>query len=372
MTPSAPDNTQSAGLSALCAPPPDGNRRVIVGLSGGVDSSVAAALLLERGWEVIGAALRLWHATAAPSFDDAAAVAAALGIPFRVLDVREQFYHTVVVPFAAEYARGRTPNPCVFCNPGLKFAALLSEAERRDAAWIASGHYARIIRAADGTAHLHRARSLRQDQAYMLYRLTQRHLRRLLLPLGELPDKATVRQLARRFRLPGAARRDSQDLCFVNGDYRPLLRQLHPQSVRPGPILDEDGHVLGTHRGLSAYTVGQRSGLRISAPQRLYVLRLLPEQNALLVGPAERLWQRQCSLESVTFTVAPPESPFRAQTRVRYHAPLAPSTVRLLPEARAEVTFDEPQRGPAPGQSLVWYRGDEVLGGGVITASRAA
>ncbi len=356
---------KSTAESVLFSPPAD-NRRVVVGLSGGVDSSVAAAMLLEQGWDVIGVALRIWHATDETSFEDAAAVAATLGIPFRVLDVRERFFQTVVAPFAAEYARGRTPNPCVICNPRLKFAALLEEADRCGAGRIATGHYARVTWDETGRAHLRRAISSRQDQAYMLYRLRQAHLRRLVLPLGEVADKESVRRTAARLHLPGAARRDSQDLCFVAGDYRPLLRELHPQSARPGPILDESGTVLGRHQGLAFYTVGQRGGLRLSSSQRLYVLRLLPEKNALLVGPAERLWHRHCSLEQVTFTVEPPRSPFRAQARIRYHAPLAPATVTLQPEGRALVTFDEAQRGIAPGQSLVWYQGDEVLGGGVI------
>ncbi len=345
------------------------HRRVVVGLSGGVDSGVAAALLLEAGYEVVAVALRMWR------FDDeaeapteaAASVADALGVPLRVVDVRSRFLQGVVRPFVEAYARGRTPNPCVFCNPTLKFATLLAEAEAVGAWWVATGHYARVRHTPQGS-HLLQAISSRHDQSYMLYRLTQRQLRHLRFPLGEVADKETVRALARDYGLPVAERAGSQDLCFVGGgDYRTLVQAMLPSAVRPGPILDEAGRTLGEHRGLPFYTVGQRRGLGIAAPQPLYVLRLDAEANALIVGPRVHLDRRSCRLTDVTFTQGnAPASRFTAEGRIRYRAPRVPLTVEMG-EGQAHVTFAEPQRGVAPGQSLVLYRGEEVLGGGVIS-----
>ncbi len=346
--------------------------RVVVGLSGGVDSAVAAALLLETGFEVQGVALHLWQAPFAAAGSDpiagAQAVAVALGIPLTVVDLRARFYREVVQPFVDDYAKGLTPNPCLCCNPTLKFAALLAAADQARARWMATGHYARVERLPDGSARLLRARSSRKDQSYALYRLTQDQLTRLRLPLGEVRDKAEVRALARRRQLPGAEQRDSQDLCFLRGgDYRPLLRQLRPDSLRPGPIRSATGEILGEHRGLPLYTVGQRGGLGIAAGERLYVLELRPQDNTLIVGPAQQLERGDCPLEAVTFIQgAPPTPHFEAPVRIRYQSPLVPATIHILPGQNAHVTFGAPQRGVAPGQSIVFYRGDVVLGGGVI------
>ncbi len=358
------------------------NQRVLIGLSGGVDSAAAAALLQSQGYAVEGIALQLWQAPTTPVASGSAAastVAAALGIPCHIIDVRSRFYETVVTPFLDAYAQGRTPNPCVRCNPTLKFAVMLEAADRLGAQWIATGHYARVQRDADGTAHLCRARNREQDQAYMLYRLTQRHLRRLLLPLGELASKAEVREIARQRQLPNAARRDSQDLCFMSGgDYRTLIAKLRPQSLRPGPIYDEAGHRRGEHRGLARYTVGQRRGLGIAAAEPLYVIALRPEENAVIVGPASSLERRRCTLAEMTFPTGAPPPPrcaaawdkpqptFEAHGRIRYRAPLIPVTVKMEDAHRAEVTLHKAQRGLAPGQSLVLYRDDEVIGGGII------
>ncbi|MFP4394964.1 MAG: tRNA 2-thiouridine(34) synthase MnmA, partial [Anaerolineales bacterium] len=351
------------------------NQRVLIGLSGGVDSAVAAALLQSQGYAVEGIALQLWQAPAAAGSADtatpAAAVANVLDIPCHVIDARSRFYETVVTPFLDAYTQGRTPNPCVCCNPGLKLAVMLEAADRMGVQWIATGHYARVRRDAKGTAHLYRARNYDQDQAYMLYRLTQRHLRRLLLPLGEIASKAEVREIARQRQLPNAARQDSQDLCFMSGgDYRTLVAKLRPQSLQPGPIYDETGQRLGDHRGLARYTVGQRRGLGIAAAERLYVIALRPEDNALIVGPASSLERRRCTLAEMTFpTGAPPAPTFEARGRIRYRAPLIPATIRMEGARRAEATLHQPQRGLAPGQSLVLYQEDEVIGGGIIQAT---
>ena len=366
----------------------DVNRRVLIGLSGGVDSAVAAALLQSQGYTVEGIALQLWEAPAAAGPADAATAAAAvanvLDIPCHMIDVRSRFYEAVVTPFLDAYPQGHTPNPCVRCNPTLKLAVMLEAADRMGVQWIATGHYARVRRDASGTAHLHRARNRDQDQAYMLYRLTQRHLRRLLLPLGEIASKAEVREIARQRHLPNAARRDSQDLCFMRGeDYRTLIADLRPQSLQPGPIYDEAGQRLGEHRGLARYTVGQRRGLGIAAAERLYVIALRPADNAVIVGPASSLERRRCTLAEMTFpTGAPPpprgaaaggKSPptFEAYGRIRYRAPLIPVTIRMAGAHRAEATLHQPQRGLAPGQSLVLYQEDEVIGGGIIQATKS-
>ena len=349
----------------------ENHKSVVVGLSGGVDSAVAAVLLQQAGFDVLGVTLHLWHVapeTTTSLADRARAITDALGIPLQVLDVRERFYHDVVLPFADTYARGQTPNPCVVCNPRLKFDALLAEADRVGATWIATGHYARVTHPSADPAQLLRARSRRRDQSYMLHRLTQRVLTRLRLPLGELEDKTAVRELARKLDLPSANVHDSQDLCFLaGGDYRPLLKEMRPESFKPGPILDETGNVLGQHQGLPNYTVGQRSGLGLATKGKLYVLALRSTDNALIVGPAERLQQSDCWLRDVTFTQdRPPALRFCANVRIRYRAPLVPAKVELLEEDLAHVTFDQPQRAPAPGQSVVFYQGDIVLGGGII------
>ena len=351
-------------------------RRGVIGLSGGVDSAVAAALLIQAGLEVQGVVLRFWEAPFVTLPEDATesarAVAATLGIPFTEVDLRERFYNEVVQPFLDEYTQGRTPNPCVLCNPTLKFEALLEAADQTGAQWIATGHYARVLHpSADATskeAHLLRSLNPQRDQSYVLYRLTQRHLTRLCLPLGDIQDKAQVREMARELDLPSADHPDSQDLCFLKGgDYRLLLQALRPDHLSPGPILDTSGRYLGKHKGLPCYTVGQRGGLGIATGAKLYVLALRPADNTMIVGPAECLERSTCTLEAVTFPLGTsPTPPFSADVRIRYHAPLMPAEIALLPDACARVTFLHPQRGIVPGQSVVFYRGEEVLGGGII------
>ncbi|HOU16093.1 MAG TPA: tRNA 2-thiouridine(34) synthase MnmA [Anaerolineae bacterium] len=347
------------------------NHCVVIGMSGGVDSAVAAALLQEQGFAVQGVTLKTWHTpftNAEVHIDLAAAVAEALHIPLHIEDVEARFYRDVVEPFVAEYVQGHTPNPCVMCNPTLKFAVLLEAADRLGARWIATGHYARIAHPEAGPARLLQAHNRQKDQSYALYRLTQRHLTRLLLPLGDIADKAAVRAMARRLSLPSADAEDSQDLCFMRGgDYRELLSHLRPEAIQPGPIFDESGKRLGEHHGLPYYTIGQRSGLGIAAAEPLYVLRLRSQDNAVIVGPASSLAQEACTLVALTFTTgAPPAEVFSAQGRIRYRAPRVDVTVRVLDAQRAAIHFAQPQRGVAPGQSLALYQDEEVIGGGII------
>lgn len=350
------------------------SRRVVVGMSGGVDSAVAAAQLLEAGFEVHGVTLALWQAPFVPAESDAGvrAVAAALGIPLTVLDLRERFFREVVMPWMTDYAKGLTPNPCVLCNPTLKFAALLEAADRLAAQWIATGHYARVAPDPDGTVALCEARNSQRDQSYMLYRLTQAQLSRLRLPLGDFADKAEVRAHAARLGLPNAAQSDSQDLCFLGGgDYRALLHQLLPDHLIPGPIVDQQGYELGQHAGLALYTIGQRSGLGLTLGVPQYVLELRPQDNALVVGPAEALLQSDCRLEGLTFVSgAPPAAHFEAEARIRYRAARAPAAIEVLEANGARVTFAAPLRGVAPGQSIVLYQETRVLGGGFISRQR--
>lgn len=340
--------------------------RVAVALSGGVDSSVAAALLAEASHDVLGVTMRLW-----PDQDTEPArlVCATLGIPFHVVDLEEPFRRAVVEPFCAGYAAGRTPNPCIACNRAVKFGALLRWALAKRTAgahYLATGHYARVTH--DGERyHLWRGLDRAKDQSYMLYTLGQRELRHVLFPLGEL-TKTRVRELARRRGLPAAGRPESQEICFVAGrDYRDFLRETTPDAFQPGPILHLDGRVLGRHVGLPAYTVGQRGGLGIAWPHPLYVVRLDPVNNALVVGPDEALWQREVLVANASYVAgAPPPGPMRVTAQVRYLAPAAPATLEPLFNARARLTFDEPQRAITPGQAAVFYAGEEVLGGGTI------
>lgn len=347
------------------------DQRIVVGLSGGVDSAVAAALLVHEGYEVHGVTLRTWHLEP-PRHDPtvrAQMIADSLGIPLMVQDVETRFYSRVVEPFVKSYSIGLTPNPCVFCNPTLKFATLLQVADALDARWVATGHYARTTRDAHGMAHLWRGRAKDKDQSYALYRLSQTQLQHIIFPLGEVASKHEVCDFARRTELPVAEVSESQDLCFMSGrHYTQLIETLLPHSLRPGPILDENGRVLGQHKGLHRYTIGQRGGLGIAAEHPLYVLRHDVAHNALVVGPRERLARQDCQATAVVFTQGnPPDTSFSAMARIRYRAQMVKATVTVLSPDRIHVRFHQPQYGVAPGQSLVLYRDEEVLGGGVIT-----
>ncbi len=352
--------------------------RVVVGLSGGVDSSLAAALLVEEGYTVCGVMLRLWaepragedeanRCCAPEAIESARLLAAKLGIPFQLVDAREEFRRAVVEPFVAEYGRGRTPNPCIWCNKDVRFRLLLRLADAYGAEHVATGHYARAQRAAGGAWQLWRGVDRDKDQSYFLYRLGQEELARALFPLGRL-RKQEVRQMALARSLPAAQREESQDLCFVaEGDYRRFLARAAPELLRPGPILDRAGRVLGEHQGLAAYTVGQRRGLRIAAGRPLYVLELRPQENALVVGPEEELGARALLAVGVHWVEGGvPGGPLRLEVQIRYRARPAPALVVPRGEEAAFVYFERPLRDITPGQSAVFYEGERCLGGGVI------
>ncbi len=350
-------------------------KRVVVAMSGGVDSSVAASLLVEAGYEVIGIMLRLWSEPSAgglsnrcctpQSVDDARRVAAQLNIPFYLVDVESQFKSAVVDYVVEEYGRGRTPNPCLACNREIRFSLLLQRALDLGAD-LATGHYARVIKA-DGRYHLLRGADAAKDQSYVLHVLGQEQLAHVLFPLGEL-TKPQVRDLARRRRLPVAEKAESQDICFLaNGDYASFVRTHAAAGREPGPLLDQSGNVLGQHSGLVNYTVGQRHGLGLATGMPLYVVAIDAVHNAVVVGPQESLLRQSLSVSELHFVAGEaPGATFRCQVRLRYKAREAPATVSVLPRSRAEIVFDEPQRPVSPGQAAVFYSGDEVLGGGVI------
>jgi tRNA-specific 2-thiouridylase len=359
-------------------------KRVLVGMSGGVDSSVAAALLREAGYDVIGVTLNVWPERDAMqalveredaccslgAVEDARRVAAQLGIPYYVLNFKDIFRRSVMDNFAAEYARGRTPNPCVRCNQFVKFDALLARAIAVEADYVATGHYARTDQdPATGRWRLLRAVDRHKDQSYVLYVMSQERLARTLFPLGGL-TKAEVRAHAARLGLGTAAKAESQEICFVpTGNYRDYLAQAAPETRRSGPIVDLDGRVVGQHDGIAYYTIGQRKGLGLAAGRPLYVVDILPDENRVVVGPREALLAAGCLIEDVNYVaLAGVLGPVPAQARIRSHAAEAP--VILLPAAvgRLAVRFATPQPAVTPGQTIVLYDGDVVLAGGTIAA----
>lgn len=348
-------------------------------MSGGVDSSVAAALLQQQGYQVIGMMLRLWNEPGAECYNrcctpDAMAqarrVAALLGIPFYAVDGQEAFYQQVVTPFLAGYTQGITPNPCAFCNRHVRWEFLLQRALALGADFMATGHYARLLRDPAGQAHLHRATDPHKDQSYILHVLSQEQLKHALFPLGEY-SKPEIRQLARDFKLPVSERSDSQDLCFLGqSDLRGFLQRHAPESVLPGPITDRQGRLLGQHQGLAAYTIGQRKGLSIAAPRPLYVLEKHLATNTLIVGEQSELGHSCLSTQPVHWiSGAAPAAPFQAALKIRSTAPLAPTWITPLRDGGMQARFDQPLRDITPGQAAVIYLDDEVLGGGIIKSA---
>ena len=365
-------------------------QRLVVGMSGGVDSSVAAALLVEQGYDVVGITLRVWpwrepedgakrfgSCCSPETVDDARAVARRLGIPYYLLNSEREFDQTVIENFALEYARGRTPVPCVVCNHEVKFGSLLQRARAWEAVGVATGHYARVTwEESVGRYWLWRGRDPRKDQSDFLWSLTQPQLAFARFPVGEL-TKDTVRAKAREIGLVTADKPESQEICFVpDDDYRGFLRRRIPQAFRSGPIVDAQGVVLGEHQGLANYTVGQRRGLGLSSAKALYVSALDPERNAVVVGAADEvevghLWAERANLISR----ANLDEPLTVTAKIRHGHTPSPATIHAASgdEAsgmRIEVRFETPQRGVAPGQSVVFYQGDLVVGGGVIASPR--
>ncbi len=356
--------------------------KVVIAMSGGVDSSVAAALLVEQGYDVTGMMLRLWsepgkedsnRCCTPDSMAMARRVAAKLDIPFYVVDAKEVFRQTVVQYFLDGYAAGWTPNPCLLCNRRIRWTFLLERALALGADFLATGHYARVVSDEKGRVKLLRAVDEGKDQSYVLHVLTQEKLRRALFPLGGY-HKSEVRQKAEAMGLPVYKRPDSQDLCFLAGeDYRAFLRRHAPETSLPGDIVNRKGELLGRHSGLANYTIGQRKGLGLHSPVPLYVLSKDASTNTLIVGEIHELGAVRLLAGEVNWIsgLAPTET-FRAKVKIRYTAQAAAAEVRPLDHGRqAEVRFDAPQRDITAGQSAVFYVGDEVVGGGTILSSFA-
>lgn len=359
--------------------------RIVVGLSGGVDSSVAAALLVEQGFDVVGITLRVWpwqeSTEAAQRFgsccspatvDDARQVARRLAIPYYLLNSEAEFDRTVIEDFAREYEAGRTPVPCTVCNRDVKFGSLLARARAWDAAAVATGHYARITQdAATKRFLLWRGVDEQKDQSDFLWPLSQAQLCAARFPVGGL-TKTEVRERARALGLVTAAKPESQEICFIpDDDYRGFLRRRIPQAFRPGPIVDSGGRVLGEHEGMAAYTVGQRRGLGLSTGRTLYVTRLDPSRNTVVVGDAREVEVDSLVAEQVNWiSIEELPGPLDVLAQIRHRHTPARATIRPG-ERGVEVRFEVPQWAPAPGQSVVFYQGDLVVGGGVIGAGRA-
>lgn len=357
--------------------------RVVVAMSGGVDSSLTAALLVRQGYDVIGVTMQIWDPNAPDDPDhrgccslsavgDARRVADILDIPYYVLNFRQLFNEKVVDYFLQEYARGRTPNPCIACNRYVKFAGLLHKARALGASYLATGHYARVGYDQQwGRYLLRKGVDQSKDQSYALYHLTQDILPYFLMPLGEFTKKET-RRLARELGLPVAAKPDSQEICFIpNDDYGAFFQVHMPEALKPGRIVDTHGRILGRHRGLPLYTVGQRRGLGIAADKPVYVVALDPERNEVVVGYDEDVYGKELIADDLNFiAVDTLTAPLRVTAKIRYNAKEAAATVTPLQEGAVRVVFDTPQRAITPGQSVVFYDGDVVIGGGVIREAK--
>lgn len=359
-------------------------QRVVVGMSGGVDSAVAAALLKEQGYDVVGVTLNLspkvddadaWErddsCCGLSASEDARRVADRIGIPHYVLNFRDVFAEKVIANFLDEYRHGRTPNPCIRCNNHIKFGTVLFKARALNADLVATGHYARVETDPEtGRRVLRKAVDLRKDQSYVLYVLTQDELQRTMFPLGEM-TKDETRALARKLNLPVANKPESQDICFVNErNYSDFLQKLAPDIAQPGPIVDLNGRVVGEHRGVAFHTIGQRRGLGLVSKDPLYVIDVDAESRTIFVGPEEALFDSELIADEANLVSAAalPE-PIPVQARIRYRMADAPATVVQVAPDRLRVCFEQPQRAITPGQAVVCYDGDVVVAGGTIEST---
>jgi tRNA-specific 2-thiouridylase len=345
-------------------------------MSGGVDSSVAAALLAEQGHDVIGLSMQLYDQSGEHAFGsccsledlyDARRVATAIDIPHYILNFEKQFNEHVVSNFVGEYAVGRTPLPCAHCNSDLKFTTLLERAAGFGADAVATGHYARVERSARGTFQLKRGVDASKDQSYFLFSLTQDQLGRAIFPVGDR-GKAAVREYAHRRCLPVAAKPDSQEICFIpDHDYASFVAKHSPDAARTGVVVDEDGQVLAHHDGIHRFTIGQRKGLGLRATgSPMYVIALKADEREVVVGPKTSLERTTLTASGVNWIEGVPDGTVRASVQIRHRHAAAPASVRSVGDGRAEVVFDAPQIAITPGQAAVFYDDDVVVGGGWI------
>jgi len=354
--------------------------KVVAAMSGGVDSSVAAALLREEGYQVIGITMQVWPSNKTvdesgasggccglDAVADARRVAQRLGIPHYVVDFRDIFARKVVDHFCQEYSLGRTPNPCIRCNQFVKFDSLLRKAKELDAGFVATGHYARIEKEANGRYLLKKGADKHKDQSYFLYVMNQEQLGHSLFPLGKL-TKERVRLMAEEFELPVADKPESQDICFIpNNDYSEFLEEHVDANVKPGQILDRQGNVLGQHQGIIHYTIGQRKGLGISTGEPLYVVAINHEENAVIVGGKDEVYSTELTASEINWIATEaPKQPINVHARIRYLHRESAAVVTPLGRDQAQVKFNKPQMAITPGQAVVFYDGDTVIGGGSI------
>jgi tRNA-uridine 2-sulfurtransferase len=341
--------------------------KIMVAMSGGVDSSTAAALLKQQGHEVIGATMELFgNDSPTPASEDARKVADALDIPHFVYDFRDIFTNTIIDNFCREYASGRTPNPCVLCNRFIKFGLFWEKAREAGADYLATGHYAGIIQK-DGRYLLKKGADTDKDQSYFLYRLTQEQLKHTLFPLSGM-TKIKVKELAQKMMLPTASRPESQEICFVPEDnYAGFVEEYLDTIALPGPILDKSGKTIGQHQGITHYTLGQRKGLGIASPEPLYVTGIDAEKNTITVGVKDNIYSSEMTASSLNWIAAQPAGNIKVQAKIRYRAQESGALITSVNDKEVFINFDTPQMAVTPGQSVVFYDGDTVIGGGIIT-----
>lgn len=354
--------------------------RVIVGMSGGVDSSVAAYILKEQGYEVIGVTMQIWPdmgeeqrereggCCSLSAVDDARRVANQLGIPYYVMNFKEVFEKKVIDYFVDEYVKGRTPNPCIACNRYIKFEEFLRKAHSLDAYYVATGHYARIVRDDErGRFLLKRSKGKGKDQTYALYSMTQYQLQHTLMPLGDY-TKEQIRNIAEEIGLTVAHKPDSQEICFVDdNDYGKFIEERLPNKIRPGHFVDTAGNILGRHKGIVHYTIGQRKGLGIALGKPMYVVDIDAENDIVVLGDNHDVFSREMIVEDLNYIMIDKlEKPLDVSVKIRYTAPEARATMMPLSDGLVKVCFDEAQRAITPGQAAVFYDGDNVIGGGII------